>query len=78
MATSSTEPDFPSADARAPIIPVAAHVRNAHPAAGGVRMLRRGYNFVDGSDAVRRLKAGLFFLAYQNDMRTDFMPIQPR
>ena len=30
----------------------------------GVRMLRRGYNFVDGTDGLGRLDAGLFFLAY--------------
>ena len=32
---------------------------------GGIAMLRRGYNFVDGNDAQGRLDAGLFFLAYQ-------------
>ena len=33
----------------------------------GARMLRRGYNFVDGSDALGGLDAGLFFLAYVRD-----------
>ena len=27
-------------------------------------MLRRGYNFVDGSNGLGRLDAGLFFLAF--------------
>ena len=30
-------------------------------------MLRRGYSFVDGSDPLGRLEAGLFFLSYQRD-----------
>ena len=39
-------------------------------------LLRRGYNFVDGSDGLGRLDAGLFFLAYQRDPRKQFIPIQ--
>jgi deferrochelatase/peroxidase EfeB len=41
-------------------------------------MLRRGYNFVDGSDGLGRLDAGLFFLAYQRDPRAAFIPVQDR
>jgi deferrochelatase/peroxidase EfeB len=53
------------------------HVRLAHPTVNrGARLLRRGYNFVDGSDGLGRLSAGLFFLAYQRDPRTQFVPIQ--
>jgi deferrochelatase/peroxidase EfeB len=56
-----------------------AHVRLAHPTVnGGARLLRRGYNFVDGSDGFGRLDAGLFFIAYQRDPRTQFVPIQRR
>jgi deferrochelatase/peroxidase EfeB len=41
-------------------------VRLAHPAQNsGVRLLRRGYNYVDGNDELGRLDAGLFFLSYQ-------------
>jgi deferrochelatase/peroxidase EfeB len=40
------------------------------------RLLRRGYNFVDGSDGLGRLDAGLFFLAYQRDPHKQFVPIQ--
>ena len=55
------------------------HVRLAHPKVNnGARLLRRGYNFVDGSDGLGRLNAGLFFLAYQRDPRTQFIPIQTR
>ncbi|HEX5859064.1 MAG TPA: iron uptake transporter deferrochelatase/peroxidase subunit [Microbacterium sp.] len=62
-----TAPDFRKVDAAgAPAIDMAAHVRLAHPAHNaGVRMLRRGYNFVDGNNDLGRLDAGLFFLSYQ-------------
>jgi deferrochelatase/peroxidase EfeB len=51
-----------------PVIADDAHVRLAHPDVnGGIRLLRRGYNFVDGNDALGRLDAGLFFLSFQND-----------
>jgi deferrochelatase/peroxidase EfeB len=39
-------------------------------------MLRRGYNFTDGSDGLGHLDAGLFFLAYQKDVRKSFIPVQ--
>jgi deferrochelatase/peroxidase EfeB len=62
-----TEPDFEATDAAgAPSIPAVSHVRLAHPDANdGVRILRRGYNFVDGNNDLGRLDAGLFFLSYQ-------------
>jgi deferrochelatase/peroxidase EfeB len=60
-----------------PAVPAHAHVRLAHPTMhGGAHLLRRGYNFVDGSDGLGRLDAGLFFMAYQRDPRTQFVPIQ--
>lgn len=55
------------------------HVRLAHPTTnGGAQLLRRGYNFVDGNDELGRLNAGLFFIAFQRDPRTQFIPIQQR
>jgi deferrochelatase/peroxidase EfeB len=58
-------------------LPPDSHVALAHPSQfGGVRMLRRGFNFVDGADGFGHLDAGLFFLAYQRDPRTAFVPIQ--
>ena len=49
----------------------------AHPSAhGGARILRRGYNFTDGNDALGRLDAGLFFIAFERDPRTGFIPLQ--
>ncbi|MFJ3230113.1 iron uptake transporter deferrochelatase/peroxidase subunit [Streptomyces sp. NPDC086787] len=54
-----------------------AHVRLAHPDSNhGVTILRRGYSFTDGTDGLGRLDAGLFFLAYQRDVRKGFIPIQ--
>lgn len=49
-------------------IPAEAHVRLAHAAQNdGIRILRRGYNYVDGNDELGQLSAGLFFLSYQRD-----------
>ncbi|MFJ5778727.1 iron uptake transporter deferrochelatase/peroxidase subunit [Streptomyces sp. NPDC093094] len=54
-----------------------AHVRLAHPEANsGATLLRRGYSFTDGTDGLGRLDAGLFFLAYQRDVRKGFIPVQ--
>ncbi|MEU9985483.1 iron uptake transporter deferrochelatase/peroxidase subunit [Streptomyces sp. NPDC048045] len=54
-----------------------AHVRLAHPDSNnGITILRRGYSFTDGSDGLGRLDAGLFFLAYQRDVRKGFIPLQ--
>ncbi len=71
-------PDFsmPGSEGE-PVIPSDAHVRVVHPDQNhGVRMLRRGYNFVDGSDVIGGLDAGLFFLAYVRDPETHFTPVQ--
>jgi deferrochelatase/peroxidase EfeB len=60
-----------------PVIPVDAHVRLASAQAmGGTRILRRGYNFVDGSDGQGHLNAGLFFLAFMRDPHDQFVPMQ--
>ncbi len=60
-----------------PRIPMAAHVRLAHHSnLDGVRILRRGYNFTDGSDGVGHLDAGLFFVAYMRDAHRQFVPMQ--
>jgi deferrochelatase/peroxidase EfeB len=72
------EPDFTAAGADGePVIPRIAHVRLASPEAlGGVRILRRGYNFVDGSDGQGHLNAGLFFVAFMRDPHGQFVPMQ--
>lgn len=70
-------PDFTMAGRGGPIIPVDSHVAVVHPHAHeGARMLRRGFNYTDGSDGLGRLDAGLFFIAFVVDARTHFVPIQ--
>jgi deferrochelatase/peroxidase EfeB len=57
------EPDFATS-----AIDAHSHMRLAHPEInGGIRILRRGFNYVDGNNGLGRLDAGLFFLAYQRD-----------
>ncbi|MGY1749996.1 iron uptake transporter deferrochelatase/peroxidase subunit [Modestobacter sp. SYSU DS0511] len=57
-------------------LPPTSHVFLAHPTNAGTAILRRGYSFVDGSDAQGRLDAGLFFIAYQRDPGNGFTRIQ--
>jgi deferrochelatase/peroxidase EfeB len=66
-------PDF------APTSPIGedAHIRLASAQnLGGVRIMRRGYNFVDGSDGSGHLNAGLFFVAFMRDPHRQFVPMQ--
>ncbi len=61
----------------APAIPATAHVRLAHASGlGGIRILRRGYTFTDGTDGVGHLDAGLFFIAFVRDAGAQFVPMQ--
>lgn len=72
-----TEPDFSMPGSDGPVIPQDSHVRVVHPDFNnGARMLRRGYNFVDGSDPLGGLNAGLFFIAFVRNPDTHFIPIQ--
>jgi deferrochelatase/peroxidase EfeB len=76
--TEFSGPNFGKKDATgSPVIDTDAHLRLAHPDQNnGAVLLRRGYNFVEGNDDLGRLNAGLFFLAFQRDPRTQFVPIQ--
>jgi deferrochelatase/peroxidase EfeB len=58
-------------------IPLGAHVRHASPSEnGGVRMLRRGYNYDDGLDVLTgKPDAGLFFLAFARDPRAQVLRV---
>ncbi|MFT4166237.1 MAG: iron uptake transporter deferrochelatase/peroxidase subunit [Microlunatus sp.] len=78
--TEFSEPDFAlTGRGNLPLIPADSHVALVHPDANdGAQMLRRGYNFVDGSNGLGRLDAGLFFIAYVVDPRTHFIPIQTK
>ena len=71
-----TKPDFAATVDGAPAIDAAAHVRLANPESlGGTRILRRGFNYVDGNDEVGRLAAGLFFLSFQRSP-SQFITVQ--
>jgi deferrochelatase/peroxidase EfeB len=68
--------DFTVQAGTEPAIPENSHVFLAHPTNAGTAILRRGYSFVDGSDGLGRLDAGLFFIAYQRDPVTGFVQVQ--
>jgi deferrochelatase/peroxidase EfeB len=59
-----------------PAVPLTSHVFLANPTNAGTAILRRGYSFVDGSDGLGRLDAGLFFIAYQRDPESGFVQVQ--
>jgi deferrochelatase/peroxidase EfeB len=63
-----------------PVIPLDAHIRLAAPSTNaGQRILRRGYSYTDGIDPeTGLLDAGLFFICFQQDPRTQFVAIQHR
>jgi deferrochelatase/peroxidase EfeB len=63
-----------------PVIGTDAHIRLAAPSTnGGVRILRRGYSYTGGVDPeTGELDAGLFFICFQRDPRTGFVPVQRR
>jgi deferrochelatase/peroxidase EfeB len=63
-----------------PLIPADAHIRLAAPKVNdGIRILRRGYSFTDGMDSqLGQLDAGLFFICYQRDPRSQFVSLQRR
>jgi deferrochelatase/peroxidase EfeB len=75
-----TQPDFALAGREGtPLVDPASHVALGHPDNnGGRHMLRRGYNYVDGSNELGRLAAGLFFIAFVPDPRTHYIPMQNR
>ncbi len=61
-------PDFGAEKGGSPVIPPTSHIAlAAHENNGGVKILRRGYNYTDGLDQFAQLDAGLLFIAYMND-----------
>ena len=61
-----------------PVIPPTSHVSLAAPEHnGGVKILRRGYNYTDGLNQYGLLDAGLLFIAYVNDPQ-HFITLQTR
>lgn len=82
--TGADEFDTPDFAAKAKlggtVIPAHAHIRLASPETnGGVRILRRGYAYTDGTDPrTGLLDAGLFFVAFQKDPHKQFVALQRR
>jgi deferrochelatase/peroxidase EfeB len=76
--TEFTAPEFTEAGGDgAPIIAPSSHLHLAHPEQNkGTRILRRGFNFADGSTTLGNLDAGLFFLAFTRDPDKHFIPLQ--
>jgi deferrochelatase/peroxidase EfeB len=73
-------PDFGArtASTDTTVIPQTSHVAlAAHENNGGVKILRRGYNYTDGLNQYGLLDAGLLFLAYVNDPQ-HFITLQTR
>jgi deferrochelatase/peroxidase EfeB len=56
----------------------AAHIRLASPSNhGGAKILRRGYSYTEGQDPLTgQLDAGLFFICFNRDPRSQFVPVQ--
>ncbi len=71
-------PDFAAMAGGKPVIDPISHVALAsHENAGGVKILRRGYNFTDGLNDLGQLDAGLLFVSYQKDP-AQFVTLQTR
>jgi deferrochelatase/peroxidase EfeB len=61
-----------------PVMPPTSHVAlAAHENNGGLKILRRSYNFTDGMDSYGQIDAGLLFIAYMNDPAA-FVTLQTR
>ena len=76
-----TPVDYAKTDAAGqPVVDINAHIRLAAPEQnGGIRLLRRGYNYTDGQDPdTGKLAAGLFFIAFQRDPHAQFKVLQIR
>ncbi|MFE5777521.1 Dyp-type peroxidase [Brachybacterium sp. NPDC056505] len=74
-----TAPDLTAGGSASPLIPTDAHIRMVSPEQNdGARMLRRGFNYTEGSDSLGRINAGLFFEAFVRDPRTGFYPVLER
>ncbi len=75
--TEFSELDLDVQGREGPLIALDAHVRLAHHSQNnGAKLLRRGYNFTDGSTALGRLDAGLFFIAFVRDPEKHYIPMQ--
>ena len=73
-----TRPDFRATDASgARLIDRDSHMALAHSIdRQRMRILRRGYTYVDGTLPSGSPDAGLFFLAFNRDLQSQFIPMQ--
>ncbi|MEY4423474.1 MAG: hypothetical protein RLZZ258_577 [Actinomycetota bacterium] len=73
-----SQPDFKAKNARGELaIAEDSHMALAHPSKhGGAKILRRAFNYSNGTDRVARIDAGLLFISYQKDLEKQFVPIQ--
>lgn len=71
--------EFEPMNIKNPAIDKNSHVALAHPDSnGGVRILRRAFNYANGLDEVGHLDAGLLFFAFQRSIEKQFAPMQTR
>jgi deferrochelatase/peroxidase EfeB len=60
------------------VIPATAHIAlAAHENNGGIKILRRSYNYTDGIDNLGQIDAGLLFVAYMKDPK-HFITLQTK
>lgn len=75
----TTPVDFAAQARGGPLVASNSHVRLSHPDQNnGIQLLRRGYNFTDGSNGLGRLEAGLFFMAFVRDPVKQYIPMQTK
>jgi len=76
--TERTRPDFRASDASgARLINPHSHLALAHSVnRQRIRILRRGYNYIEGTRPDGSPDAGLFFIAFNRDPQTQFIPMQ--